>query len=111
MLGLTQRPSCHVSCIHPSSTPVTPPTFLTVFVLNAAALASPLTALIIPIYVDTSLVVLGAIRSRMRKSTAPNPAAARTQVRRQDFHDALKRLTILVQRVEWWIGCSMAAER
>eukprot|EP00752_Nemacystus_decipiens_P003432 g3173.t1 len=38
-----------------------------------------LCALIIPIYIDTSLVVLGAIRSRMRKSATPNSPDAQTE--------------------------------
>ncbi|CAM9925955.1 unnamed protein product, partial [Ectocarpus sp. 8 AP-2014] len=38
-----------------------------------------LCALIIPIYIDTSLILIGAIRSRLQKSTTTTPQHVRTE--------------------------------
>ncbi len=57
----------------PESVPTFPMPFATV--------PDDLTALIIPIYVDTSLIIVGAIRSRIRKNSAPKTANVRTEVR------------------------------
>ncbi|CAN0007882.1 unnamed protein product [Ectocarpus fasciculatus] len=43
-----------------------------------------LCALIIPIYIDTSLILIGAIRSRMRKSATTTPQHVRTEAEQEE---------------------------
>ena len=51
--------------------------------LSFSAVAAGLTALIIPIYVDTSLIILGAVRNKLREtSTTTSPPDVRTEVRK-----------------------------
>lgn len=56
-----------------------------------------LTALIIPIYVDTSLIVVGAIRSRIRKNSAPKSPNVRTEVRTKTWTE----LTVVCMRLSF----------
>ncbi|CBN79737.1 hypothetical protein Esi_0430_0011 [Ectocarpus siliculosus] len=43
-----------------------------------------LCALIIPIYIDTSLILIGAIRSRLQKSTTTTPQHVRTEAEKEE---------------------------
>ncbi|CAM9193318.1 unnamed protein product, partial [Ectocarpus sp. 13 AM-2016] len=43
-----------------------------------------LCALIIPVYIDTSLILIGAIRSRLQKSTTTTPQHVRTEAEKEE---------------------------
>lgn len=115
LLVSAHRPPCHVSSIHPATTPVTCLTFFFAVVFSTLP---DYAALIIPIYVDTSLVVLGAIRSRMQKNAAANPPNARTEVRdvklTTDNMPLNRSKSLLVQRsgaVEKFFICTPSTAR